>query len=398
MKIAILTSGILPVPAVKGGAVENLIDFYLEYNEQHHQHDITIYSIYNEAVHHHPTLQSQVNHYHYVKTQSLAAKIHKYFFLRSNQHNGYYHHAVEFFLHEAIKDIRRRHFDVIILENRPGYALKLKFSTKAKLVYHLHNDNLSVGISHYQAIYDAASGIITVSDYIKSRVRTINPKDTKTSTVHNCINLTAFSKAASLKRQDFGLSKNDFVIVFSGRINQEKGIMELIDAVLHFKDINNIKLLVIGSSFYGADNNDNDFIKSLKAKAAPLEDKILFTGFVPYHEMPQYLKLGDIAVLPSMWEEPFGLTILEAMASGLPLITTRSGGIPEICEDVSVLVKRDHVVENLTAAILDLYEHPEKRKAMSLAALERSKYFSKERYAKDFFAAIEDINRVDVGE
>ena len=45
MKIAILTSGILPVPAVQGGAVENLIDFYLAYNERQKLHDITVYSI-----------------------------------------------------------------------------------------------------------------------------------------------------------------------------------------------------------------------------------------------------------------------------------------------------------------------------------------------------------------
>lgn len=45
MKIAILTSGILPVPAVLGGAVENLIDYYLENNNQHQLHDITVYSV-----------------------------------------------------------------------------------------------------------------------------------------------------------------------------------------------------------------------------------------------------------------------------------------------------------------------------------------------------------------
>lgn len=45
MKIAILTSGRLPLPAVLGGAVENLIDFYLEYNDIHHLNDITVYSI-----------------------------------------------------------------------------------------------------------------------------------------------------------------------------------------------------------------------------------------------------------------------------------------------------------------------------------------------------------------
>ena len=48
MKIAIITSGILPVPAVQGGAVENLTDYYLEYNEQHCLHDITVYSVWQK--------------------------------------------------------------------------------------------------------------------------------------------------------------------------------------------------------------------------------------------------------------------------------------------------------------------------------------------------------------
>ena len=45
MKIAILTSGILPVPAVQGGAVENLIDYCLEYNERHSLHEIMVFSV-----------------------------------------------------------------------------------------------------------------------------------------------------------------------------------------------------------------------------------------------------------------------------------------------------------------------------------------------------------------
>jgi glycosyltransferase involved in cell wall biosynthesis len=101
--------------------------------------------------------------------------------------------------------------------------------------------------------------------------------------------------------------------------------------------------------------------------------------------------MADIAVVPSMWEEPFGLTVVEAMAAGLPLITTRSGGIPEICEGVATIVERDNIVDNLASAILDLYEHPEKRRAMSEAALKRSKLFSKERYAREFFEALEVV-------
>ena len=62
MKIAILTSGILPVPSVQGGAVETLVDHYLEYNDQHQLHDITVFSVYHPAVLKHPALRSEVNH------------------------------------------------------------------------------------------------------------------------------------------------------------------------------------------------------------------------------------------------------------------------------------------------------------------------------------------------
>ena len=90
-----------------------------------------------------------------------------------------------------------------------------------------------------------------------------------------------------------------------------------------------------------------------------------------------------------MWEEPFGLTVLEAMAAGLPLITTHSGGIPEICEGVAILVSRENIVEQLTGAILDLYKHPEKRMQMAQASLQRSISFEKNTYARNFFAALQ---------
>ena len=87
MKIAILTSGILPVPAVRGGAVENLIDFYLEYNEVHHLHDITVYSIDDQQVHGHRALSSRNNHYHFIKTDTLRAKICKRMYHLFNRKN-----------------------------------------------------------------------------------------------------------------------------------------------------------------------------------------------------------------------------------------------------------------------------------------------------------------------
>ena len=77
------------------------------------------------------------------------------------------------------------------------------------------------------------------------------------------------------------------------------------------------------------------------------------------------------------------------MAAGLPLITTRSGGIPEICEGVATIVDRANVIDNLAKAILDLYQHSEKREQMAAASLQRSKLFDKETYARNFFKALE---------
>ena len=392
MKIAVLTSGILPVPAVQGGAVENLVDFYLEYNELHQIHDITVYSVWHPDVKKHPALLSEVNHYKYIKMNGWWNKLRKKFYQKTHD-KEYYHYSIEYFLHEVIKDIRKQHYDVIILENRPGYALKLEEITDAKLIYHLHNEKLDKKAVHAQKIYDAATLILTVSDYIKKCVQTINNKDCKTKTIHNGINLAVFNINAMNNRSALGLHDEDFILVFSGRVNREKGIMELIEAMNLLEEHQNIKLMVIGSTFYGNDTNENAFTTELKAKAEPLQERIIFTGFLPYSNIPDYLRMADVAVIPSVWDDPFPTTVLEAQAMGLPIITTRRGGIPEeVTEKNAILLDTDeHFVESLAAAILDLYNHPEEREQMAAAGLERAKLFDKETYAKNFFKALEGI-------
>jgi glycosyltransferase involved in cell wall biosynthesis len=153
-------------------------------------------------------------------------------------------------------------------------------------------------------------------------------------------------------------------------------------------------LLIIGSSFYGNANNDTPFINQLKSKTEIIKNTIIFTGFVPYQQIPNYLSIADLAIIPSVWDDPFPTTVLEAQAMGLPIITTRRGGIPEeVTNDNAVLLETDGLfVENMANAILDLYHHPEKRAAMSKASLERSKMFDKETYARNFFEAIKDIH------
>ena len=392
MKIAILTSGILPVPAVQGGAVENLIDFYLEYNDRHMLHDITVYSVYNKHAVSRPELHSDVNHYRFIRTKTLAAKVRRRL-LHAVSRNEYYNYHIEYYLDRAIKDIRRCHYDIIIMENRPGYAMKVRANSDAKLILHLHNDLLNNTTRLCEDIRNTLSGVICVSNYIAKRVLTIDTTAGNPVTVYNGIDLKTFSPShdGKTKRSVLGLSDDDFVLIFSGRINHDKGIDQLIDAMIRLHEHSRIKLIIIGSSFFGnVDNKDDDFITQLKKKAGSIEDRIIFTGFIPYNQVPDYLHAADAAVIPSVWDDPFPTTVLEAQAVGLPIITTDRGGIPEEVGSANAIITPtgDGFVEGLADAIYRLYANADLRKRMGEASLERSVLFAKERFAEDFFNAI----------
>lgn len=388
MKLAVITCGILPIPAVQGGAVENLIDFYLEYNDTHKLHDITVYSPWDPKVRTHPALTSDVNHYHYIDVTSLRARIARKIYSYCHQ-DEYYNYFIEYYFEKVYSNLKKKDFDYIIIENGAGLTIKLSQRGHKNLILHLHNDLLNSQSRNHDVIANSLTKIITVSNYIKGRVATVFPVD-KIETIYNGIDLKNFSikENPSVSRKAIGFSEEDFILVYNGRINNEKGISELIDAIYQLQDIQ-VKLMILGSSFFDNTKKDDAFILSLKEKVKRIENNIVFTGFIPYVQVPDYLQLADIAVLPSMWEEPFGLTIVEAMAAGLPLVTTRSGGISEICEGVATIVDRENIVNNLETAILDLYNHPEKRKQMSTEGLERAKYFDRNNFAKNFFAALE---------
>ena len=391
MKLAILTCGMLPIPAVQGGAVENLIDFYLEYNDTHKLHDITVYSPWNKKVASHPALASDVNHYLFIDVTSLKARITRK--LRSFFHsNEYYNYFIEYYCERIYANLKKQHFDYIILENCDGYAYKLSQRGYKNLILHMHNERRESRAIYDKIVYNSITKIITVSDYIKGRAALHYPID-KIETIHNGIDLKIFErkKVSSVSRQQLGFDDNDFLMVYSGRINKEKGISELLDAMLLLKNEYKIKLLIIGGSFFGNSTGEDNFIKEIKAKALPLENKIVFTDFIPYNQIPNYLNIADVTVIPSIWNDPFPTTVLEAQAMGLPIITTRRGGIPEeVTEYNAILLDiNEQFIDNLANAILDLYKKPEKREHMSIASLKHARLFEKEIFARNFFEALE---------
>ena len=399
MKIAILTSGILPVPAVEGGAVENLVDSYLDYNDRVLHHDITVYSIAphdaqsDVSLSQSVALSSACNHYRFIPTHTLTARLRK-LMQRVFCRKRYYHPAIEYYLGEALRHIARSHYDLIVLENRPGYALRLSEVSDARIAIHLHNDTLNYDSPLSRDIYERAWRILTVSDYIARRVGTIVHRDRKSVVVHNGIDLDLFSAASAtdVDRASLGFSPDDFVLVYSGRLTREKGIRELIEAMQLLPDPR-IKLLVIGGSFFGNATSDDPFTANLKRLALPMADRIVFTGFQPYRRMSSYLRLADVAVIPSVWDDPFPTTVLEAMAAGLPVLATHSGGIPEeVDEECARLIFRsgDTLARDIATEVERLRLSPALRKRMAEASLRRSRQFSREAYSAAFFHALEE--------
>ena len=393
MKIAILTSGRLPIPAIKGGAVETKIDYTLAYNAVHHLVDITVYSVKPETPY--TLLKSPNNHYVHIDIQSISFKLGRYLYHLIHK-KGYYDSFIEFFLHLCIKKFKRYHYDVIIAANRPGYVQQISRITNTPIILQLNNDFLNPNTQDAHIIKDNCAGIITCSNYINERASSVPcRRNVPVYTVYNGIDITRFVNALPIKRETIGLEKDDYVIIYTGRIIKEKGVLELIRSIKALNDIPRLRLMIVGASFYGQDEAPSPYIQELKDEAMDIKEKVIFTGYIDYVDIPSYIKTANIAVLPSMWDEPFGLTILEAMAAGLPLITTRSGGIPEICEGAAILLDRDNIVQNITRAIRYLYTHTEKAKELGRIAQEKSMAFDKDVFSSNYLEAVSKIIKQD---
>lgn len=393
MKIAIVTASSLPVPPVNGGAVENLIDIILKENEKNQKNlEFTIFSCKSDRALEVSKKYKKCN-FIYVNTDSKLYKIKKWILYVINKKTKYYHGNA--FIREIIKIISTSdiNYDAILVENRPEYCIPLRKMYNGKIYLHLHNDLLNKETKYSKEIVESLDGVYTVSDYIKKRVETID-KNLYVKTIYNGIDTIRFDKSLYCDereslRKEYGFNNDNIVLMFSGRLNKAKGIDKLLEAFINIPEELQAKLLIIGSSIYGRTHEDN-FLINLKKMANQRKNDIVFTGYMDYENISKIHAISDIAIIPSIWEDPSPLTVYEALSSGLPIITTDSGGIPEIVtSQTALIIKRDtFLVENLTNGIIRLSSNLELRKEMSKSARERGALFSKERF---YLNLIEDI-------
>jgi len=128
-----------------------------------------------------------------------------------------------------------------------------------------------------------------------------------------------------------------------------------------------------------------DLRGSIKHLIEPERVELLVASDIPYEKMPEVYKLSDIFVMPSKttktWEEQYGMVLIEAMASGLPIIAYRSGAIPELLGQAGILIPEGNV-RKLSKALADLVLSVDKRTKLGRLARKRAeKLFDSRRFS-----------------
>lgn len=148
--------------------------------------------------------------------------------------------------------------------------------------------------------------------------------------------------------------KNDFIVLFIGRLLAIKGIKDLVSAA---DETPFIDYVFVGSGVL------EDFLMKKAAKAP----NIYFAGSIPNKNLPVYYNAADVFIMPSQYKEGLGRVVIEALSCGVPVISSNLGGLAEIL-DKSVSILIDPLKENIKSAILGLYNDREKLTEMKKGA------------------------------
>ncbi|HVB34905.1 MAG TPA: glycosyltransferase family 4 protein [Patescibacteria group bacterium] len=248
-----------------------------------------------------------------------------------------------------------------------------------------------------------ADRIIGCSDFVTNQIRDAFPRfGSRCLTVYNGVNEEDFVPNRSQRAGEDGVRR----ILFVGRVSPEKGLHVLLDAfAMVVKRYPQARLQIIGppaqfpfdllptacsaaetsrlAPFY----DGKGYVFHLKEQIASLKlaQAVTFVGRLSQRSLAPSYQQTDVFVFPSVWNETFGMPLTEAMSSGVPVVATRVGGIPEVVEDGKTgLLVEPNDPSALAEAILRLLDNEDLRLSMGEAARRRAiELFSWDKVAQD---------------
>jgi len=240
-----------------------------------------------------------------------------------------------------------------------------------------YNPFRNIIIHHYLKYIDK---IFSISNTLKKALEINGIKNI--ITIYNGIDVNEWQENKSITekfKQKYNLQGKK-IVLFGGRLGESKGGKVILEAMGRVtKEIDNAVLLVTGKK--------DSYAQTMMGVARDLaiEDKVIFTGFIIGEELKAAYHSADVCTLPSIYLEAFGMTGLEVMASGRPLIGSCFGGIHEMIVDGKTgYVVNPFNTEDFAGKIIDLLKNPQKAKEFGEAGYERAKTeFSLEKKADE---------------
>jgi len=234
------------------------------------------------------------------------------------------------------------------------------------------NEKFMVSFNWFLRIFEEkmlerSNKIIAVSDFTRRELlQYYKVKEEKIRVIHNGVDVDKFQPATDkLKaKAELGFNPEDKAILSVGRLYARKGLFTLIESMsLVTRKFKNAKFIIAGKGL----SNEMKKLVSYATKLG-VKDNIVFTGYFPDKKLPKLYQAADIFAFSTFYEN-FPFAVLEALSTGLPVVSTNVGGIPEMIEDG----KNGFLVEpfdsrELADRILYYLEHPAAASEMALLA------------------------------
>jgi len=218
---------------------------------------------------------------------------------------------------------RAGEFDVLFFHHPESAAPYARLYPDVPVVYTLHDYLDSTRRQMMEMHTSPNQHFISISNSQRRDAPDLN----YAATVYNGIDTDTFQ---------FSDGHEDYLL-FAGRIIPEKGLKEAVQVALQTGK----RLLIAGSTLPTSQWYFDEHVKPF------LSDKILYLGMMDRDQMTKYYQKALALLVPIQWEEPFGLTMAEAMACGTPIIAFRRGSVPEVVDDG----KTGYIVDNTSSMI-----------------------------------------------
>lgn len=235
-----------------------------------------------------------------------------------------------------------------------------------------------------------ADHIVTISNFSKKDIiKNYSVDKNKITIAYPGFNNEAFKPIKDKEKVESVVNKYGIkgqYVIYIGTIQPKKNLIRLIEA---FEKIEDLKLVVVGKT-KGLGRQGWMFDNILnKPKELGIEDKIIFTGFVPTEDLV-YLVNGAVAfVLPSLWEG-FGIPVVDAMACGVPVITSNVSSLPEVVGSAGLLVD-PYSVTQIEQAIRTITSDKKLRDKKSKEGLKQSQKYSWRKMAQTILKVFKEV-------